>query len=230
QAGASQERSNPLDHGQVQRIVGRVAGMDVRGQELAGGFGSGGHELELGQVGAMVFAVAQLHQPTVNGGVEAVAGGAVQSDALQGDRVDVTGALPEVGLNAVPGLGVAQPGQQQGETVVAELDVAKGQPGDGLEAMVELVGPVADVGLTVIGPGEDVGDPEGDEPTEGESAVVRVRLEVRVEEPGKAESDEEAQDQWDVVNAFVTEAEGGGHGGAPARGGETRRCTAARSR
>src|SRR5262249_32276286 len=66
--------------------------------------------------------------------------------------------------------------------------------------------------------------------TEGESAVVRVRLEVRVEELGKAESDEEAQDQWDVVNAFVTEAEGGGHGGAPARGGGEGRFTAARSR
>ena len=81
--------------------------------------------------------------------------------------------------------------------------------------------------LAVIGPGEDVGDPERDEPTEREAAMVGVGLEVRVEEMGEAESDEEAKDQRDVVDAFVGEAEGGGHGGAPTRGGEERRCTAA---
>ena len=108
QSGSSQEGADPLDDGQVQGIVGGIAGMNGGGDELAGGFGGGGHELELGQVGAMVLAVAQLHEPAVDGGVEAVAGGAVESDPLQGQGVDLAGAVPEVGLDAVPGFGVAE--------------------------------------------------------------------------------------------------------------------------
>ena len=82
--------------------------------------------------------------------------------------------------------GLLRRAQEQGEAVVAEIDVADGQPGDGFEAVVEFVGPGADVGLAVIGLGEDVGDPEGDEPAEGESLMVGVWLEVLVEELGEA--------------------------------------------
>ena len=124
---------------------------------------------------------------------------------------------------------MAQPSQQQGEPVVAEFDLADGQPSNGLEAVVEFVGPGADVRLAVIGLGEDVRDPEGDEPTEGQPLMVGVGLEVVVEELRETESDEEAEDQGDVVNPFVNEAEGGWHGGAPARHEEKRRCTAEKS-
>ena len=92
-----------------------------------------------------------------------------------------------------------------------KLDVADGQPGDGFEAVVELVGPVADVGLAVIGLGEDVGDPEGDEPAEGESLMMGVWLEVTGRGDGGSRSlDEEAEDQGDVVDAFVSQVECGG--------------------
>jgi hypothetical protein len=141
--------------------------------------------------------------------MEAVAGGAVESDALQGEGVDRAGALPEVGLDPVPSLVAAQPSQEQGEAVVGEVDVADGEPGDGFEAVVEFGSPGADVGLAVISLGEDVGDPEGDEPTEGEPPMVWMGLEVLVEEVGELESDEEAEDQGDVVDAFMSEAEGG---------------------
>jgi hypothetical protein len=86
------------------------------------------------------------------------------------------------------------------------------------------------VGLAVIGLGEDVGDPEGDEPAERESLMMRVRLEMLVEEVGEPELDQEAEDQGDVIDAFVSEAEGGRHGSSPTRRGEKRRCTAEGSR
>jgi hypothetical protein len=155
----------------------------------------------------MVFAVAQLHEPTVWGGVEAVAGGAVESDPLQGEGVDRAGALPEFGLEGVPGLGVAQPRQQQGEAVVGEIAVADGESGDRFEAVVELESPGADVGLAVVGLGEDGGDPESDEPTERKALMVRVGLEVLVQEVGEPELDQEAEDQGDVIDPFVDEAE-----------------------
>ena len=76
--------------------------MDGGGDELPAGFGGGGHELELGQVGAMVLAVAQLHEAVGDDGVEAVAGGAIEPDPLDRQGVDFAGGAPEVGLDAVP--------------------------------------------------------------------------------------------------------------------------------
>jgi len=217
QSGFPQQGAHPLDQRQVQWIVGGTSRMDRGSDELAGGFGGGGHQLELGQIGAMVFAVAQLHEPTVCGGVEAVAGGAVESDPLQGEGVDRAGAHPEFGLDGVPGFGVAQPRQQQGEAVVGEIDVADGESGDRFQAVVELESPGADVGLAVVGLGEDVGDPESDEPTERKPLMMRVGLEVLVQEVGEPELSEEAEDQGDVIDPFVDEAECGRHGGAPTR-------------
>ena len=57
--------------------------------------------------------------------------------------------------------------------------------------------------------------------------MVGMRLEVVVQELGEPELDEETEDQGDVIDAFVDEAECGWHGGAPTkRGGDKRRCTA----
>ena len=56
--------------------------------------------------------------------------------------------------------------------------------------------------------------------------MVRVGLEVPVQEEGEPELDEEAEDQGDVVDPFVDEAERGRHGGAPTRREENRRCNA----
>ena len=226
QSGPPQEGADPRDHGEVQRIVGGIAGMNGGGDELPAGLGGGGHELELGQVGAMVLAVAQLHEAAVDDGVEAVAGGAVEADPLDGQGVDLAGAVPEVGLDGVPGFGVAESGEEQGEAVVGEIDVADGLSGEGFEGVMEIASPVADVGLAVVGVGEDVGDPDGDEPAEGESLMVGVGREVLVEELGEAELDEEAEEQGDVIDAFVGQLQGGVHGGAPTRAGEKRRCTA----
>ena len=47
-----------------------------------------------------------------------------------------------------------------------------------------------------------------------------------VEELRKAELDEEAEEQGDVIDAFVGELQGGVHGGAPTKAGEKLRCTA----
>ena len=114
--------------------------------------------------------------------------------------------------------GVAEALQEQGQAVVAELDGADGLADEGLEGVVEFLGPGLDGGLAVVGVGEDVGDPDGDEPAVGEPLVEGVGGEVAVEELGELELDEEAQEQGDVIDAFVGQFEGGVHGGAPTRG------------
>ena len=77
--------------------------MDIAGQEQAAGLGRGGHQLDLGQVGAMVLAVPQLHQAVVVDGVVAVAGGGVEADPLDRRQgIDVALGVPEVGFQLVP--------------------------------------------------------------------------------------------------------------------------------
>ena len=61
----------------------------------------------------------------------------------------------------------------------------------------------------MVGLGEDVGDPDGDEPAVGETLVEGMGREMAVEDLGEAEFDQEAQQQGDVIDAFVSQFEGG---------------------
>ncbi len=160
----------------------------------------------------------QLHQSVIVGGVVAEAGGGVEVDPLDlGQGIDVALGPPEVGFHLVPDVGLAEAVQDQGEAIVGELDGPDGLADEGLEGVMQAVGPPLDVGLAVIRLGEDVGDPGGDEPAVGEALVERMRGEMAVEELGEPESDQEAQQQGDVIDAFVSQFQGGGHGGTPAR-------------
>jgi hypothetical protein len=78
----------------------------------------------------------------------------------------------------------------------------------------------------VIGAGEDVGDPDRDEPALGGPLMMGVGWEGLVEELRQAELDEEAEEQGDVIDAFVGQLQGGVHGGSPTKAGEKLRCTA----
>ena len=98
--------------------------MDVAGQEQPGRLGDGGHQLELGQVGAVVLAVAELHQAVLGDGVIPTTGGGVESDPLDGQGIDVTVGVPEIGFQRLPGRLGVEALQEQGQAVVAELDGA----------------------------------------------------------------------------------------------------------
>ena len=84
--------------------------------------------------------------------------------------------------------------------------------------MSESVGPGLDGGLAVVGAGEDVSDPDGDEPSVGEPLVEGVGWEMAVEDLGELELDEEAQEQGHVIDPLVGQFEGGVHGGSPTSG------------
>ena len=116
--------------------------------------------LNLGQVGTMVLAVTQLHQPPSVDGVVAVAGGGVEADPLEGQVIDVAGGLPEVGFQAGPAVGSLSRWRTRVRRSSVKSTVRNGLARDGFEGVVEVVGPVADVGLAVVGLGEDVRDPD----------------------------------------------------------------------
>ena len=124
---------------------------------------------------------------------------------------------PEVGFQLVPDRQIAEAFEDQGEAVVAELDGPNGLADEGLQGVLEAVDPLLDVGLAVVGLGEDVGDPDGDEPAVGEPLMERMGREMAVEDLREAEFDQEAHEQGDVIDPFVGQFQGGAHGGTPTR-------------
>jgi hypothetical protein len=166
---------------------------------------------------AVVLAVPELDQAVVGDGVIAAAGGGVEPDALDGQGRDVAMGAPEVGLEGLPGRRVGEPLEDQGQAVVGELDGPDRLADEGFEGVRESVGPGLDVGLAVVGPGEDVSDPGGDDPSVGEPLVERVWGEMPVEDVGGLELGEEAEEQGDIIDPFVGQFEGGFHGGSPTR-------------
>jgi hypothetical protein len=161
--------------GEIEGIVGGVVGMDVAGQEQPAGLDRGGQRLDLGQDGAMIFAVAPLHQAVVVACVVAVAGGGVAANPLD-RRQGIDRALsgPEGGFQGVPSGRIAQAFEVQGEAVIAELDRADSLADGGLEGVLEALDPLRVMGRAVIGPGEDVGDSDGDEPSVGEALIEGI--------------------------------------------------------
>ncbi len=99
----------------------------------------------------------------------------------------------------------------------AELDGPNRLSDEGLEGVVETVDPLLDMGLAVVGLGEDVSDPDGDEPAVGETLMEGMWGEMAVEDLGESQLDQEAHQQGDVIDAFVSQFQGGVHGGTPTR-------------
>jgi hypothetical protein len=126
--------------------------------------------------------------------------------------------VPEVGFHGLPGRGVGESLQDQGQAVVGELDGSDGLAAEGLKGVPKFVGPGLDGGFAMVGAGEDISDPGGDEPAVGESLVEWMRWKMAVKDLGELELDEESQEQGNVIDAFVGQFEGSVHGGSPTRG------------
>jgi hypothetical protein len=153
----------------------------------------------------MVLAVAQLHEALGDDRVEPITGGAIEADPIHRHGVDLAGGAPESRLEAIPERGVAEPREDEGETVVGKVEFADGLSGTGFEGALEFFDPVADVDFAVIGVREDIGDPDGDDPPLGESLMKGMGDEDLVEELRETELDEEADEQGDIVDAFMSQ-------------------------
>ena len=151
QPGLVQHGADAAIQGEIQRVVGGVAGSDVAGQVQPTRLGDGGHELELGEVGAVVLTVPELHQAVLGDGVIATTGGGVEPDPLDGQGVDVTVGVPEIGFQGFPGRRGIEAFQEQGQAVVAKLDGADWLADEGFEGVLKIPGPGLDGRLAVVG-------------------------------------------------------------------------------
>jgi hypothetical protein len=87
----------------------------------------------------------------------------------------------------------------------------------GLERELEPFDPLLDVGLAMVGLGEDVSDPDGDKPAIGEALVEGMRREMAVDGLREPEFDQETQEQRHVIDALVSQFQGSVHGGTPTK-------------
>jgi hypothetical protein len=158
-----------------------------------------------------------LHQAIIGDGVISTTGGGVKSDPRDGEGIDVTVGVPEIGFQGLPSGRVGEAPQDQGQAVVAEFDGPDRLGDEGLEGVLEILGPGLDGGLAVVGAGEYVSDPNGDDPAVGESLVERVGREMAVEDRGESEVAEESQEEGYIIDTLVGQFEGGVHGGSPTR-------------
>jgi hypothetical protein len=159
-----------------------------------------------------------LHQTVVGDGVISTTRGGVEPDPLDGQGINVAVGVPEVGFQGLPDRRFGESLQDQGQAVVGELDGSDGLAAEDLKGVPKFVGPGLNGGLAMVGAGKDVSDPDGDEPSVGETLVERVGGEVAVEDLGEFELDEESQEQGDVIDTFVGQFEGGVHSGSPTSG------------
>ena len=78
-----------------------------------------------------------------------------------------------------------------------------------LQGVLEALDPLLDGGLAVVGPGEDVGEPDGDQPAVGKSLMERMGRELAIDDLGDAEFDQEAQQQGHVIDPLVGQFQSG---------------------
>jgi hypothetical protein len=159
QALLPQLLTDAADQREIQRVIRRLARYDVAGQEVAGGLGGGGHELELWQIGTMILAVAALHDAVRGDGVIAKRGGTIEPDAVVGDFRDFAGGLPEVRFEGWP-ISILESAEDNAQAIIGELDGAERLAEESLQGVAMVACPVLDTDLAVVGLGEKEGQPD----------------------------------------------------------------------
>ena len=151
----------------------------------------------------MVFAVPVLHQPFGCGLMVTCTGGGIEANAIEWEVIDSDGRCPQVLLNGFPSGIVAQAVQEGAEAIVVKVHRADRVTEQVVQGVGKPVCPVLHGGFAMVGLGENVG-----EPADGELAVVEtllrtVRAEMAVEQVSQLQAIGYANDQRDIVHAFV---------------------------
>jgi hypothetical protein len=130
-----------LDLGDIQPVVGDVAGDDHGGDGQAQGIEDSGGDLELGP-GGVVLAVTELDDALLGDDLGVGAGGGgIDAEDRGGQVVDAKGVAVEIDLERQPVLGLGQGVEDVGEPVIVEVEGSDGLAQDGLEGEEVLLYP-----------------------------------------------------------------------------------------
>ena len=200
-----QHRPHAGDQRQVERVIGALARQHVRPQPVARPLDGGGHQLELGQVGAVILAVPQLHQPIGGRGMVAVGGGTIQAHAGQLHGVHRRGLRPELGFEGFPGGRLGEPVQDDAQAILTQFHGAQRQPDQAFERHAVSLRPLLHHRLAVVAGREDEGEPDRGQPAIAKPFVVAVVAQVPVQQFRETQPLHQADEQRQVVDPFVGE-------------------------
>jgi hypothetical protein len=170
-----------MNEREIQGIVRTMVWDDVAGDELTGGLGGSGHEFELGEVGTMIFTMAELKEAIRGDLMIAKGSRAIESDTVQRDFINFARALPQVSFESGP-VGLVTAAENNTEAIIGKLHGAEGLAENSFERVLMATGPILDRNLAMVGLGKDEGEPDGGEPTIGNPLMETMGAQVVVQD------------------------------------------------
>lgn len=187
---------------QIEPIIGSLPGDDLRGDWQTQRIQSREHHLELRQVGTMVFAVAQLEQPSFRHRPIPTDRGTIDPHPFGRQVVDPDELSVQRRLTLLPLLLIRERIEHQRQAVIANAaltDLLSSADGQGLD-------PLGCPALHLIHPmipfRQDVRQPDRCRPALAHTLPVAMRLEVLIQQPWYPHLVTVGQQEWQIVHSF----------------------------
>ena len=194
--------------GQVHGIIGLLSREDFGGHRHPQWVQAGKHELELGQVGAVIFTVTQLQQPLfVDLGITAGSGG-IDAHTGRGQVVDPQQLSHQFLLKGLPVDIIGEQAQHICQPIIGHILRAKGVHPASTQGFQPSGRPLLHPIHPVIGLRKNMGQPHHAQFTHTQSFPLTVGRDVFVQQCGHFHALHVADQQGDVIHPFCLDAQG----------------------
>jgi len=196
------------DGGDIQGIIGVVPGHDRRRQGQPQRIQRRHHHLHLGQIRAMIFAMAKLEYTLGHHSPRATRSGTVQPYTCRPQGIHPHQLLGQGALKGAPVGIVTQRLQHEGQPVIADVQRMEGVAGASTQRVEPFLRPWLHVIQPMIRLREDMGQPEHRHPTQAEPLPVTMGGKVRVQQRLYPHPRHLSQQQGNIVHAFTEDGQG----------------------
>jgi len=199
------------DRRHVERIIGAVSADHGGSDGHSQGIESGQRDLHLGEIVAVIFALAQLEQALLGDRSIALGGGAIDPGTIGRQLVDAQQTRRECRLARFPVVVICQVAQHHRQVIVGEIKPVHVPAGALAERFLEAHRPGLDMVEAMIAFGENVGEPNRNDPTQREPDPVAVGGEVEIEQFPQAHPIHLGEQERHIVDAFDRQRRGEVH-------------------
>ena len=208
QPAPPQALADARDRRHIQGVIGPLAWDHVRRHRHAQRIQGRHHDLHLGQVGTMVFAVAKLEQPVFGHAPVTVGGGTIQANAGRLQVIHAQRVLIQGPLTSTPARIITQGLEHRRQPVVADVQGVYRLPGALLERVESLFGPGGHVVQPMVALGENMRQPEHAHPAQAQAHPVTMSRKMLVQQGLEPHAVELGQQHRNVIDAFTDNGSG----------------------
>jgi hypothetical protein len=174
QAAAPETLLHPRDTRHIPGGIGPLARDDIRRQGHPQGIEDRRHDVDVGQIGTMIFAVANLQQALVRHRRLRTRAGAINVDPGGRERIHPHGVLIQGGFALRPPRVSTQTAPHDFEPVVREIERLNALPRRRLQRLPPVGHPRLDVHQAMIPPGQNRPEPDRGHPADAEPVSVAM--------------------------------------------------------